>query len=74
MKIGNRIIGPGHPAYIIAEMSANHAGSLENAKAIIHAAKEAGADCVKIQTYTVFLTLIRSIWTAAPIYGAVKRY
>lgn len=38
--------------YIIAEMSANHAGSLARAKKIIHAAKEAGADCVKIQTYT----------------------
>lgn len=37
--------------YIIAEMSANHAGSLENAKKIIHAAKEAGADCIKTQTY-----------------------
>lgn len=38
--------------YTIAEMSANHAGKLENAMAIIHAAKEAGADCLKIQTYT----------------------
>lgn len=38
--------------YLIAEMSANHAGSLVRAKEIIHAAKEAGADCVKIQTYT----------------------
>lgn len=38
--------------YVIAEMSANHAGSIDNAKEIIHAAKEAGADCVKIQTYT----------------------
>lgn len=39
-------------AYIIAEMSGNHAGDIENAKRIIWAAKEAGADCVKIQTYT----------------------
>lgn len=38
--------------YIIAEMSANHAGSLKRAKEIIHAAKESGADCIKIQTYT----------------------
>lgn len=38
--------------YIIAEMSANHAGKIERAKEIIHAAKEAGADCIKIQTYT----------------------
>lgn len=52
MKIGNREIGGNAPAYIIAEMSANHAGSIENAKKIIHAAKEAGADCIKIQTYT----------------------
>ena len=52
VKIKNRIIGDGNPAYIIAEMSANHAGSIERAKEIIHAAKEAGADCVKIQTYT----------------------
>lgn len=38
--------------YIIAEMSANHAGSIERAKEIIYAAKDAGADCIKIQTYT----------------------
>lgn len=51
-RINNRVIGEGHPVYIIAEMSANHAGSIERAKEIICAAKEAGADCVKIQTYT----------------------
>lgn len=45
-KINNRGI------YIIAEMSANHAGRLENALEIVHKAAEAGADCVKIQTYT----------------------
>lgn len=38
--------------YIIAEMSANHAGDISRAKEIIHAAKESGADCIKIQTYT----------------------
>ena len=52
MKIGTREIGKGNPAYIIAEMSANHAGDIVRAKEIIHMAKEAGADCVKIQTYT----------------------
>lgn len=52
IRIGNREIGPGNPAYLIAEMSANHAGDIENAKQIIREAKKAGADCVKIQTYT----------------------
>ena len=52
MQIGNRQIGGKEPVYIIAEMSANHAGSLDRAKEIIHAAKESGADCIKIQTYT----------------------
>lgn len=37
---------------MIAEMSANHAGSIERAREIIHAAKESGADCIKVQTYT----------------------
>ena len=52
MKVGNCEIGGNAPAYIIAEMSGNHAGDIENAKKIIRAAKEAGADCIKIQTYT----------------------
>ena len=51
-QVNNRCIGPGNPTYMIAEMSGNHAGSLERAKEIIHAAKENGADCIKIQTYT----------------------
>lgn len=52
MKIKDREIGEMQPAYIIAEMSGNHAGSLDRAKQIIREAKAAGADCVKIQTYT----------------------
>ena len=52
IEVNGRKIGDGYPAYVIAEMSANHAGSLERAKELIHVAKESGADCVKIQTYT----------------------
>lgn len=52
IRIKNRLIGEGQPTYIIAEMSANHAGSIERAKEIIRVAKECGADCIKIQTYT----------------------
>ncbi len=52
IKLGNRVISDDSPCYIIAEMSANHAGSIERAIEIIHAAKESGADCIKIQTYT----------------------
>lgn len=52
IRIGDRLVGDGCPVYMIAEMSANHAGSLERAKEIIHAARESGADCIKIQTYT----------------------
>lgn len=51
MEINGREIGPGHPPYLIAEMSNNHLGSVARAKQIILAAKRAGADAVKIQTY-----------------------
>jgi pseudaminic acid synthase len=50
-KINNREIGPGKPPYVIAEMSANHNGNIENAFKIIEMAKIAGADAVKLQTY-----------------------
>jgi N-acetylneuraminate synthase len=52
IEIDGRVIGPGSPAYIIAEMSANHQQSFAQAVKIIEAAKEAGADAVKLQTYT----------------------
>jgi len=51
MKIQNRNIGLNYPPYIIAEMSANHNGSLERALKTIDMAKAMGADAIKIQTY-----------------------
>lgn len=52
IKIGTRCVGPEHPCYIIAELSANHGQNYDQAVKIIHAMKESGADAVKIQTYT----------------------
>lgn len=52
MKIGNFTINEHSPVFIIAELSANHNGSLEVALETVKAAKRAGADCIKLQTYT----------------------
>ncbi len=52
IEINGRRIGKGYPVYIIAELSANHRGSYKEAAALVKAAKEAGADAIKLQTYT----------------------
>ena len=52
ISINDREIGAGSPCYVIAEMSANHNQNFEQAIRIIHAAKECGADAIKLQTYT----------------------
>lgn len=51
IQIAGRPIGPDHPPYVIAEVSANHNGKLETAMRIIEEAKKAGADAAKLQTY-----------------------
>ena len=52
IQIGNKWIGEKHPTYFIAEIGANFDGSLDKAKALIDAAKKAGADCAKFQTFS----------------------
>lgn len=51
IEIGGRKIGPGHPPFIVAEMSANHGGDYQQAVKIVEAAAQAGADAVKLQMY-----------------------
>jgi len=51
IKIADRLIGDAHPTYFIADIAANHDGSLERAKLLIRLAKEAGADAAKFQNF-----------------------
>lgn len=84
IKIGNRIISENSPAYIVAEMSGNHNMDFGRAKEIIKAAKEAGADAVKIQTYTAdtitidcdrpeFQTQKGGLWEGMTLYELYKK-
>jgi sialic acid synthase SpsE len=51
-RIGDRLVGPGHPTYVIAEAGANHNRDLGMARELIDVAAAAGADAVKFQTYS----------------------
>ena len=80
ISINGRRIGAGHPVYVIAEVSANHNHDLGEAEKIIRAAKEAGADAIKLQTYTADTLTIDSdhepfrvgkgtVWEGRTLYG-----
>lgn len=82
VKIGNHIISKSSPAYIVAELSGNHNMDFERAKKIIKAAADAGADAIKIQTYTPDTITIDSkedifktqskIWEGMTLYELYK--
>jgi N-acetylneuraminate synthase len=52
MRIGNRLVGSGEPVYVVAELSANHRQRYDEAETLVRAAGAAGADAVKVQTFT----------------------
>lgn len=82
-KIAERSIGYSNPPYIIAEMSANHNGDINNAFKIIRAAKASGADAVKLQTYRPDTITLNSdkpefiidggLWSGQSLYQLYKR-
>jgi pseudaminic acid synthase len=83
IKILGRSIGPGHPVYIVAELSANHGQKFEQAAELIRQAHAAGADAVKLQTYTAETLTIdsdrewfrignTSLWAGRTLYDLYK--
>lgn len=82
--MGKREIGPGKPVYIIAEMSANHNQNFDQAVKILESAKKAGADAIKLQTYTpdtmtinvksrLFTLSNKSLWAKQNLYNLYKK-
>ncbi|GAB3197249.1 pseudaminic acid synthase [Pontibacter aydingkolensis] len=81
INIAGRLVGPGHKPFIIAEMSGNHNHSLERALAIVDAAADAGADAIKLQTYTADTMTLpgaftiedeNSLWKGRELYDLYK--
>ncbi len=69
ISIGERIVGVGQPAFVIAEVGSNHDGHLDRAIALVHAAADAGADAVKFQSFTAEGLSRRS----EPSYAVLER-
>ncbi|WP_299759617.1 pseudaminic acid synthase [uncultured Pontibacter sp.] len=81
INIAGRLVGPNHKPFIIAEMSGNHNQSLERALALVDAAAHAGADAIKLQTYTADTMTLpgaftiedeNSLWKGRELYDLYK--
>ena len=84
IKIYDRLVGDNTPVFIIAELSANHLQKFDNAIKLIKSAKEAGADAIKLQTYTpdtitvdcdneYFQIKHGTLWDGQTLYGLYKK-
>lgn len=82
--IGNKLLGKGHPTFVIAEMSGNHNMDYNRAERIVRAAKDAGADAIKLQTYTadtitlnsdktMFRLAEDSLWAGQTLYELYEK-
>ena len=81
--VNGRLLGPGLPVYVIAEVSANHNQDFDQAAQLVRTAKEVGADAVKLQTYTADTLTINSerpefrirngtIWDGRTLHGLYR--
>lgn len=85
IRIGQHLIGPDHPPFIIAEMSGNHGHDLDKALRIVDAAADAGAHALKLQTYTAdtmtldiregefFIDDPKSLWRGHSLYELYQK-
>jgi pseudaminic acid synthase len=71
VRIGSKAIGPGCPVFIVAEVSANHHHELDRARLLVRAARDAGSDAVKLQTYTPDTMTIASDRDCFKIHGTI---
>ncbi len=78
MRIGGREVGEGHPPFVIAEVGINHNGDVNLARQMVHAAKEAGAHCIKFQTHITAKEMIHTQMTPGsiskePLWNIIER-
>lgn len=66
LKIGDRLIGPGHPPFVIAEIGINHEGSLEKAVRMVDDACDAGCECAKFQCHVIEDEMVPSARNVIP--------
>jgi len=74
VSLEGRLVGPGHPPYVVAEIGSNHNGDVELARRLIDAAKDCGADAVKFQSWSKRSLISRAEYQRHPDYGDKKRH